>query len=396
LANSFSRTTRSLAHDSSRFAIAVWIMGGFLLAAWLSWFLLARITVYEVSTKARLEVNSSAHPIAAQVAGKIVSATFWLGKEVQDGDVLVELDARTEKLRLQEEESRLRAFPPQIAALQKQITDLEQAMSNDHQASLAAIQSARSRQQEANSAVSFAKDNARRLAALSGSGKVPLIETLRANSESQKLSSARDALLSDIHRIQMDSETHAHEKLAEIDNLKRESARLSGDIETIEITISRLKQDIEKHVIRSPATGQIGDVGPLQTGTFVTSGEKLATVVPHSELRIVANFPPASVLGRIHPGQFSRMRLEGFPWAQFGTIEAQVSHVGSEIRDNLVRVEFSPKNSKESPIIMQHGLPGTIEVSIDTISPAVMVLRSAGQWLSDVNPAKQTNSEFKT
>ena len=371
-------------------------MGGFLLAAWLSWFLLARITVYEVSTKARLEVNSSAHPIAAQVAGKIVSATFWLGKEVQEGEVLVELDARTEKLRLQEEESRLRAFPPQIAALQKQITDLEQAMSKDHQASLAAIQSARSRQQEANSAVSFAKDNARRLAALSGSGKVPLIETLRANSESQKLSSARDALLSDIHRIQMDSETHAHEKLAEIDNLKRESARLSGDIETIEITISRLKQDIEKHVIRSPATGQIGDVGPLQTGTFVTSGEKLATVVPHSELRIVANFPPASVLGRIHPGQFSRMRLEGFPWAQFGTIEAQVSHVGSEIRDNLVRVEFSPKNSKESPIIMQHGLPGTIEVSIDTISPAVMVLRSAGQWLSDVNPAKQTNSEFKT
>jgi membrane fusion protein (multidrug efflux system) len=369
-------------------------LGGGLLAAWLSWFFFAKITVYEVSTKARLEVNRSAHPIAAQVAGKIVSTSLSLGQEVQEGNVLVELDARTEKLRLQEEESRFRALPPQIAALQKQMMDLDQAMRNDHQAALAAIQSARARQKEASSAASFAKDNARRLAELSGSGKVPLIETLRANSESQKLSSAMDALSSDMHRIQMDSETHAHEKRAEIENLKREAARLSGDLETIEITISRLNQDIEKHVIRSPATGQIGDVGPLQVGTYVTSGEKLATVVPHSELRIVANFPPASVLGRIHPGQFSRMRLEGFPWAQFGTIEAQVSHVGSEIRDNLVRVEFSPNNSKDSPIMMQHGLPGSIEVSIELISPAVMILRSAGQWLSNGKPETKSAGEF--
>jgi len=396
LSAAFSRTTRSLAHESSGYALAAWLTGGLLLAGWFAWFFFAKITVYEISSLARLEVNRFAHPVAAPVAGKVISAFLALGQEIQEGDVLVELDARSEKLRLQEEESRLKSLPPQIAALQKQITDLEQAISKEHKSALAAIQSARSRQQEASTAVSFAKDNARRLTILSGSGKVPLIETLRAQSESQKLSSVRDALSSDIDRIRMDAETHAHEKRAEIENLKRESARLSGDLNTIQITMARLKQEIEKHVIRSPASGQIGDVVPLQAGSYVASGDKLGTVVPHSELRIVADFPPASVLGRIHPGQVGRMRLDGFPWAQFGTIQAQVSRVGSELRNNLVRVEFTPHRSAASAIVLQHGLPGSIEVSIEQISPAVMVLRSAGQWLSSRSREKPAAAGFNS
>lgn len=134
---------------------------------------------------------------------------------------------------------------------------------------------------------------------------------------------------------------------------------------------------------------------PLQVGTYVAVGEKLGTVVPRSELRIVADFPPASVLGRIHPGQARRMRLDGFPWAQFGTIQAKVSRVGSEIRDNQVRVEFTPEIAEKSLILMQHGLPGAIEVSIEQISPAVMVLRASGQLLSNSKQLPQPAGEFK-
>jgi membrane fusion protein (multidrug efflux system) len=76
------------------------------------------------------------------------------------------------------------------------------------------------------------------------------------------------------------------------------------------------------------------------------------------------------------------MRLDGFPWAEYGTIQARVSRVGTEIRDNLVRVEFTPELSSESHIIMQHGLPGSIEVSVEQVSPAVMILRAAGQLMS--------------
>jgi membrane fusion protein (multidrug efflux system) len=389
----FSRTTRSLAHDSSTYAVIAWLIGGFLLTSWLAWFCFASLTVYEISSKARLEVNHSAHPIAALVADKIVATPISLGQEVKAGEVLIELDSSNEKLRLQEEESRLKALPPQIASIDKQIAGLGQAKSKDHQAALAAVQSARSRQQEADSAVAFAKDNERRITEMSDA--IPQIEALRARAESQKLSSARDALGSEIHRLEMDAQTRIHQEQAEIENLKRESARLSGEIETTQATIARLKQDIEQHLIRAPANGQIGELAPLQIGTYVAVGDKLGTVVPQSELSIGAYFPPASVLGRIHPGQAARMRLDGFPWAQFGTIPAKVSRVGAEIRDNQVRVEFTPELAADSKIILQHGLPGTIEVSIEQISPALMVLRSAGQLLSDNKQAQQLASEPK-
>ncbi|NOT10971.1 MAG: hypothetical protein HOP23_03905 [Methylococcaceae bacterium] len=169
----FSRTTRSLATDSSKYSLVAWILGGLLLTGGMVCFFFSKITVYEISSKARLEVNRSAHPIAALIASKVISTTLLLGQDVKEGDVLVELDARTEKLRLQEEESRLRALPPQIVALEKQIADLQQAQTRNHKAALAAVESARSRQKEASSAVSFAKDNACRFTELSGSGKVP-------------------------------------------------------------------------------------------------------------------------------------------------------------------------------------------------------------------------------
>jgi membrane fusion protein (multidrug efflux system) len=392
---SFSRTTRSLASDTSRYAVVAWLIAGLILTGWLAWFFFAKITVYEISTKARLEVNQSAHPIASLVASKIISTSLSLGQEVQAGDVLVELDASSEKLRLYEEESRLQALPPQFASIQKQIVALEQAKSEDQQVSLAVTQSARSRHKEAVAAANYAKEHERRLTKMVDSGAIPLIEALRAKAELQKLSYARDALSMDIHRSELEAQTRIHQEQAEIENRKREAARLKGELGTTRMTIARIKQNIENHFILSSAAGQIGSVVPLQVGTYVAVGEKLGTVVPRNELRIVADFPPASVLGRIHPGQSGRMRLDGFPWAQFGTIPAKVSRVGSEIRDNQVRVEFTPEAAGKSLILIQHGLPSAIEVSIEQISPALMVLRASGQLFSNSKQLPQPASEFK-
>ena len=80
---------------------------------------------------------------------------------------------------------------------------------------------------------------------------------------------------------------------------------------------------------------------PFQVGDFI----------------IVGDFSPSSVLGRIRPGQLSRLRLDGYPWAQYGTIEARVARVGSDIRDNLVRVEFDPEPASAAPATATGGLP---------------------------------------
>jgi multidrug resistance efflux pump len=388
VATAFTRTTRSLSNDTSKYALVFWLLGTILLSAWLAWFFFARITVYEFSAKARLEINRSPNPIATPVSGTIIALSVSLGQNVKAGDVLVELDASAEKLRLKEEQTRLTALPLQIANLKNEINVQEQSRVIDHEGSLAATQSARSRFKEASAASEFANDNYRRLSGLKNEGSVPVIEILKAQMESSKLDSVKHALLADIHRMEMDAKTKVTQKQSLIENLKREVAKMTGELAATHATISRLQLDVDKHLIRAPVSGTIGDLPPIQVGSVIAAGEKLGVVVAKGELRIVADFNPASVLGRVQKGQVSQMRLDGFPWTQYGGIKAKVSKVASEIRDNLIRVELTPEITKSSPISYQHGLPGTVEVSIEQTSPAILVLRAVGQILANPKPTQ--------
>jgi multidrug resistance efflux pump len=114
----------------------------------------------------------------------------------------------------------------------------------------------------------------------------------------------------------------------------------------------------------------------------VQEGDRLAAIVPRGDLQVVADFPPPSALGRIQPGQPARLRLEGFPWTQYGSLAATVSRVASEVRNGRVRVELSVDVDQASPIPLQHGLPGSVEVQVERVAPATLVLRTAGKLLA--------------
>src|SRR5204862_4061883 len=92
--------------------------------------------------------------------------------------------------------------------------------------------------------------------------------------------------------------------------------------------------------------------------------------------------PPQAALGRIAPGQQAKMRLDGFPWTEYGAVPAVVTRVASEVRDGMVRVELAIDGSQPTRIPLQHGLPGSIEVTVERIAPAALVLRTAGRMLS--------------
>src|SRR6516165_10613963 len=67
----FSRTLRSLEVAGSRWRVAAWLLP-LLLMPWLTWFVLGRVTIFEVSQTARLEVESAAHPVDTLVGGQVV------------------------------------------------------------------------------------------------------------------------------------------------------------------------------------------------------------------------------------------------------------------------------------------------------------------------------------
>jgi membrane fusion protein (multidrug efflux system) len=77
------------------------------------------------------------------------------------------------------------------------------------------------------------------------------------------------------------------------------------------------------------------------------------------------------------------MRVTGFPWTEFGSLIATVTAVSSEVMDGRIRVELSLDVGQRSTIPVRHGLIGEVEVELESMSPAALVMRGAGQLSDD-------------
>ncbi len=190
MAAQFSQTTRSLAGDTSRYANIAWLLSGVLLAGWMLWFFFGTVTVYEISKRARLEVRQASHHVAHSGSEQVVSTSLAIGKDVQAGDILVELDASSEKLRLREEEARLEAIPRRIASLQREIEAHQRVRADDLQSASAAADVAKFRNQEADAALEFAKDTSdasRGSAPWAGGSTVDAVRAAHRDPEADRL-----------------------------------------------------------------------------------------------------------------------------------------------------------------------------------------------------------------
>jgi multidrug resistance efflux pump len=163
LASAFSRSDRFLEADNSRRSYFGLLLGTILLALWAVWFFFARVSVYEVSDKAELEVDQAVHPIAAAVSGRIVASSLLLGKHVQAGDVLLELEAESQQFQLGEQQSQVAGSRPQISAIEAQIASEKQAYENEKAAAEQALEESRAHSREAESASQFAQSEAERM-----------------------------------------------------------------------------------------------------------------------------------------------------------------------------------------------------------------------------------------
>lgn len=386
----FSRSMRSLDADGFRAAGVAFAVGGVLVAAWLAWFVLGRVAVYEVSSAARLEVSEAARTVDARAEGRIVVTHLELGRAVHANDVLVELDADEAQLRLEEERARLQTLSPQVDAVQREISAEVRALEAAQRAARVALDLARSQLAEAEAPAQLADDEVARLGRLRADALVPEIDEVRAKAEAQKRHAAVESLKLAIERLERSQQTDDQDRRARTERLQSDLARLRGDISTSQAAIRRLENDIERRRIRASITGTIGEVAELRAGAFVAEGQKLAAILPEGRLRVVAEFAPSSALGRVRPGQPARVRLVGFPWTEYGSIAATVETVASEIRAGTVRVELAIQPDPSSAVPFQHGLPGSVEVEVERVAPASLVLRAGGRLLTrPVGPSAQ-------
>ena len=383
----FLETTRALGRDRASGALVIMAVAVPLLAAWTVWLFRAEVTVHEVTEAGRLEVAQAAHDVDAPVAGRVVASRLVLGVEVKQGDVLLELDAETERRRLAEERTRLATIEPELEARRRQLSAVDETRVSDRATLMASLAQARAHRSEAEIGARQAADEAARAKKLHAASAISEVDLLRATTEAERRKAALDAANLELARLEAAQHTRDVEGKGRTENLRSEMASLEGQKERARAAIDVLEQEIAKRTLRAPVSGRLGEVARVGVGQFVKEGARLGSIVPAGGLRAVADFAPEMALGRIRPGQPARMRVHGFPWTQYGTVPARVSSVASELRDDKVRVELEILPQPDSLIPITHGLPGSIEVDVERTTPAHLVFRAAGRVLGRPVPA---------
>jgi multidrug resistance efflux pump len=381
MANSFHRVSHSLRADNgikSSVALAIAIT---LAAGWMTWAFRARVARYEISDSARLEVDAAAYPVQASVTGRVVASHLVLGKEIHAGDVLAQIESDDERLSLQEERTRSSSFEPQLAALRSQMQSENEGGTDERQVLSLSIDGAQAQYREALVQATAAEQESERAAHLRAEGIVAEADAQRAKAAAQSKRSAADNLKVAISRLEPELQVRDSDRQVRLKTILGDVAKLQASEATSSATIRRLEYDIERRSIRAPISGRLGECAILRPGSHISEGQQLGVILPRGKLQIIAEFAPSAALGKVRPGQPAQLRLQGFPWAQYGTVSAQVARVAGEIRDGKVRVELRLSSASPSRIPFQHGLPGSVEVEIDRISPAALILRSAGDLI---------------
>src|SRR4051794_23302620 len=379
MSQSFPSVHHRLRNDrglTSTFALCTAIL---FLSGWLAWAFLARITRYEISDSARLEVDTAPYPIQANISGRLLRSNLVLGKQINAGEVLAEVDTNTEELSLREEQTRLFELQPQIDALRAELEAQNEGKTDERRVLALSQSGANAQYEEANAQASLAEQELSRANRLRAEGIVSVADAERARASAQSKRAAAEGLKAGISRLEPELVVREKDRDVKSKQTQAALAKLEAELRIGADAVRRLEYEIERRRIRATVSGRLAECAALRPGSHINEGDKLGVILPSGKLQVIADFQPSAALGKIHAGQPAFLRLQGFPWAQYGTVPARVARVADEIRDGKVRVELSVGSNFPSRVPPQHGLPGSVEVEVEQVSPAKLVLRSAGE-----------------
>lgn len=380
MSSSFTRTLRSLDAPSPK---TPWLLAGLLLVAgWGWWLCSSRLHVYASSSRARIEVSRMVHRVAAEEGGRVVLHRIQLGRQVKKGDVLVALDDSVQRARLTQELAELASFRKRMRAVEHQIEAARAVRESRSQVGQFSAKQAVMRVERSRSEAQF-KERLNDIAVSLHQREInSRVDAMHAQEElvSSRLR-VRDAEI-EASRVDAARDFADKSELAQLAQLSRELAELEAAIIVSEAEIEAIKIGIKRREIATPAGGELGSVASLHEGDVIEPGDIIATVIPRGDVRIVAEFDPDDVAGRIVPGQSARMRLTGVSWVEFGLLEATVSSVAVEPRDGTNRVELALAQEKLA-IPVQHGLTGSVDIRVEELAPWALLARAIGARVLD-------------
>ncbi len=307
--------------------------------------------------------------VAPVIGGKIVEVNFDVGSYVTKGSVLVRLDDRDARIRV---ETALAQLEQQRKAVETAVAALRQAqvrlgVKDGETFNIEDFSQVRSTRAN----LELAEKELARAQRLLESGDVS-----RATVDQRR--AQRDALLGQLD----EARATAAVAMRAINSAEAQVAAARSGVSTAETQVAQARKALSDTVILAPISGYISErVADL--GEFITPNApntKIATIVRTSSLRLRIDVPEAQV-GKVAVGQGISMQTSAYPDRSFaGTVVRILPNVSLTARTLIVEAEVPNGDG-----LLKPGQFATVRIAQSRAENAVMVPASAVLTQGDIS-----------
>ena len=255
-----------------------------------------------VTATGELQAMGAERPIKAPVPGVISAIPIKEGQLVEKDQVVLQFDpeVNNERLRSLTEQKRLEkrrlseqdlAFKARAESLATKITSLRATANTE-------------------------REILKRIAPLAEQGGIQIVQYLQQNNRLQELQSEIAQTEANRREVQSEALKARQESLKELANIERQ--------------LTETQKASEYESLRSPVQGRVFDLVPASPGYAAASGETLLKIVPSGAVEAKVFLTNADV-GFVRPDMAAQVRVDAYPFTQFGDIPGVLKSVGEEV-----------------------------------------------------------------
>lgn len=150
--------------------------------------------------------------------------------------------------------------------------------------------------------------------------------------------------------------------------------------ESLQQFVAQIAQWEQQYVLRAPTSGRISLMEFWSKSQHINAGDKLASIIPMQNTEVVGRLQiPSSGFGKVAVGQMVNVRINGFPYMEFGMLQGVIrslsavpEHINTSTGTKIVYLAevIFPKGmvttyNKELPMIQQ--MDGVAEIITDDL-----------------------------
>ena len=307
--------------------------------------------------------------VAPAVAGKIVDVNFDVGSYVQKGSVLVRLDDRDARIRLEQAQAQLeqqkKAVNQAIAALRQ--AQIRLGVKDGEIFDIATFSQVKS----VTAQLVLAEKELARTQRLVDSG-----DTSRSSLDQRR--SQRDSLLGQLD----EARSNAAVAVKAINSAEASVASAKASVTTAQTQVEQAQKALGDTVIYSPISGSISD-RVADPGEYISPSApnaKIATIVRTSPLRLRIDVPEASI-SKVALGQSISLQTSAYPDRNFaGTVRRILPNLNVAARTLTVEAEVANGDG-----LLKPGQFATVRITQSKPENAVMIPAAAVKSEGDIN-----------